>query len=212
MDDFVIKPRRETDITDEQLFALYKDAYSQWSEAGIESSWRDFTQEDSVRLSSYAAKASVFVVLDAKTGELLAAHTLRANKRKKVVSGSALAVVSKAKRRGIATALLQYEVDRVRKAGYQYMRGSTATNATWSVKWHLKNGYRIVGYKRSENNNYPSYVFRLQLQPSILWSGSLAPITARLCYLCSYTVTCLVKDSKGRLNVVGRIAKFLFRR
>jgi hypothetical protein len=126
MDGFVIKPRRETGITDEQLFVLYKDAYSQWSEAGIESSWCGFTQEDFEHLSRYAAKAAI--------------------------------------------------------------------NAAWSVNWHLKNGYRIVGYMRSETDNHPSYVFRLQLQPSIFWSGPLAPITARICYFCSYMVTCLVKD------------------
>jgi GNAT superfamily N-acetyltransferase len=212
MDGFVIKPRRETCITDEQLFALYKDAYSQWSDAGIESSWRDFTQEDFEHLSRYAAKASVFVAIDKDTGELLGAHTLRANKRTRVVNTSALAVASKAKGHGIASALLRFEADRARKAGFRYFRDSTATNATWSVNWHLKNGYRIVGYKRSETDNHPSYVFRLQLQPSILWSGPLAPITARVCYLCSYIVTNLIKDSKGRFNVLGRIAKFFLRR
>jgi len=144
MDGFVIKPRRETGITDEQLFALYKDAYSQWSDAGIESSWRDFTQEDFEHLSRYAAKAAI--------------------------------------------------------------------NAAWSVNWHLKNGYRIVGYMRSETDNHPSYVFRLQLQPSIFWSGPLAPITARICYFCSYMVTCLVKDPQGRLNTFGRLAFCFFHR
>ena len=205
----IIKPRREASITDEQLFELYKDAYSQWLDTGLESSWHEFTQDDFEQFCQSASRSIVTVAIDKETGELLGAHTLFANKKKGVVNGSALAVASKAKRKGIATALLRYEAEKARNAGYRCMKGITAIDAAWSVNWHLKNGYRIVGYKRLETDNHPSYVFRLQLQPSLLWSGPFAPVTARLCYLFSYIITSLAKDSQGHLTFLGHLIKHL---
>jgi hypothetical protein len=82
------------------------------------------------------------------------------------------------------------------------------------VKWHLKNGYRIVGYSRSERHNYASYVFRKQLAVDVrhhptdlLWTKPIAPVTARLIYCLTWLATKICKDKAGRLNLVGRLAK-----
>lgn len=45
-DNIVIKSRRETDVTDEQLFELTRESYQMWIDHGLLSEWRDFTAED----------------------------------------------------------------------------------------------------------------------------------------------------------------------
>ena len=146
-------------------------------------------------------------------------HTFRLNKKKGCANGSNLAVLPTAKREGIASKMLQEEIVWLQKAGYRYIIGNTAIPASWSVRWHLKNGYRIMGYSHGEGQNYASYVFRKQLycdlrhHPSdLLWTRPLAPLTARLCFVASYTATRLCKHSDGSLNTLGRLAKKVIRK
>ena len=153
----------------------------------------------------------MFVAMDVETGELLATHSFKINRRKKSATGYILAVSPKAKREGIATRMLAIETDYIIKAGCTHLLGNTAVTAPWSVKWHLKNGYRIVGYKRSSKNSYYSYVFRKQLSCSFLWSGPLAPMTAHLSFCVSYAITRLCKTSTGQLTLLGRVAKKILR-
>ncbi len=112
--------------------------------------------------------------------------------------------------------MLEEEAQRLHKAGYRYMVGNTAIPATWSVKWHLKNGYYIVGYSRSEGSNYASYIFRKQIvidvrhhPTDLLWTKPIVPITAKLRYWATYIATCICKDKAGRLNWLGRNMKMI---
>ena len=202
----IIKPRRDTDVTDVQLFALIRESYGVWMEHGLVSEWQDFTPEDFGKFRRFAQKTSIFVALDAETGELLGTHSLKAYRKTGVVNGSALAVSPKAQHIGIATRLLEFEVERAKRAGYRCFKGRTGVEATWSVNWHLKNGYRIVGYKHLEKENYPSYEFRKQLVPSLLWDNAFF---CRCVYLASYVVTKLTKDSNGNLSAMGRMVKYI---
>ena len=141
-------------------------------------------------------------------------HVLRLNKRKGRADGADLSVSPKAQHEGIASRMLAVEVQRLRRNGYKYMVGSTAIPATWSVRWHLKNGYYIVGYSRSERNNYASYIFRKQIATDVchhptdlLWVAPIAPITAKIRYCLTWMATNVCKDKAGRLNWIGRMAK-----
>ncbi|MBR1447658.1 MAG: GNAT family N-acetyltransferase [Prevotella sp.] len=156
----------------------------------------------------------VFVAQDEASGELLGMHTQRLNNRQGRADGVNLAVSPKAKREGIASRMLEEETQRLRKAGYRYMMGSTGIPPIWSVQWHLKNDYYIVGYNRSERNNYDSYVFRKQIATDVwhhptdlLWTRPIAPVTAKMRYVASYIATCICKPREGRLNRIGRLAK-----
>lgn len=160
----------------------------------------------------------VYVVEDAATGELLAVHTLKPNKRKGSAWGANLAVAPSAKHEGIATRLLQEEIVQLRQRGYRYLQGSTGIPAIWSVRWHLKNGYRIVGYGRNEKENYPSYSFRKQFAydlrhhpTDLFWLPYIAPVTACITYAVTFLATLLCKKRNGELNVLGRFAKRLRR-
>ena len=94
------------------------------------------------------------------------------------------------------------------------MQGTSSVAATWSVQWHLKNGYHIVGYSRSEKNNYASYIFRKQIATDVLhhptdllWTKPVAPVTTKLRYCLTWVATNICKSKSGKLNAIGRIAK-----
>ena len=195
----------------EELFELRRTAFQQWIEQGLYTSVVHTSLEQFKR---YITDKMVFIAQDEATGELLGMHTLKLNKRKGRANGANLAVSPKAQHEGIASRMLEAEAQRLRKAGYRYMVGSTAIPATWSVQWHLKNGYYIVGYSRSEKKNYASYVFRKQLAVDVrhhptdlLWTKPLAPITAKLRYMATYIATSICKDKAGRLNWIGRMVR-----
>ena len=198
----IIKTNKEAQVPVEALNDLRRAAFEQWEKEGLY-----FSMSSDEHFGQYLRDKVVFVAHDAERGELLAMHTLKLNKQKGRANGANLAVSPKAKHEGIASRMLQEEAQRLRKAGYKYMAGNTGIPATWSVKWHLKNGYYIVGYSRSEKNNYASYVFRKPIAPSLLWSRPLAPITAKLLYCLSWLVTNICKSKSGKLNASGRIAK-----
>jgi len=200
----VIKINEEAGVPAKKLYELRKCAFQQWKDAGLTI---DGVQVPIEQFERYLKDKTLFVAQDAATGELLGMHTLRLNKRIGRIDGANLAVCPKAKREGIASRMLEEEALRLRNAGYRYMMGTTGIPATWSVRWHLKNGYRIVGYSRSERHNYASYVFRKQLAVDVrhhpadlLWTKPLAPITAKLRYWATYIATCICKDKAGRLR------------
>ena len=198
----IIKTNKEAQVPVEALNDLRRAAFEQWEKEGLY-----FSMSSDEHFGQYLRDKVVFVAHDAETGELLAMHTLKLNKRKGRGNGANLAVSPKAKHEGIASRMLQEEVQRLRKAGYRYIVENTAIPATWSVQWHLKNGYYIVGYSRSEKNNYASYIFRKPIAPSFLWSRPLAPITAKLLYCLSWLATNICKSKSGKLNWIGRMAK-----
>lgn len=205
----VISTQKKTGIADEAIYDIAMQSFQQWKDNGLEATFLDCPLEKFKKIIHHAI---VIVALDDETGELLGTHSLAKNRKKKYVFGSWLAVSPKAKHTGIATQMLEYEVERIRKAGFDYIQETTAVPAYWSVKWHLKNGYRIIGYQRSSERNHYTYVFRKQLTPSLFWSGPLAPITARTHFIISYAITRLCKTSTGELTFLGRIAKKIVKR
>lgn len=200
----VLSTQKKAGISDEAIYDLAIQSFQQWKDKGLDASFLNYSLEQFKKAIQHAI---VFIATDAETGELLGTHSFTKNRKKKYVYGYWLAVSPKAKHTGIATQMLEYEVERIRKAGFDYIQETTAVPAYWSVKWHLKNGYRIIGYKRSSSYNFYTYMFRKQLTPSLFWSGPLAPITARTHFIISYTITRLCKTSTGEFTWLGRIAK-----
>ena len=207
----VIKTSKEAEVSAEELFELRRTAFQQWIEQGLYTSVVHSSLEQFQR---YLTDKAVFVAQDEATGELLGMHTLKLNKRKGRANGANLAVSPKAQHEGIASRMLQAEAQRLRKNGYRYIVENTAIPAIWSVQWHLKNGYHIVGYSRSERNNYASYIFRKQIATDVrhhptelLWVAPIASLTAKLLYCLSWLATNICKSKSGKLNAIGRIAK-----
>ena len=207
----VIKTNKEAEVSVEELYELRKAAFQLWGNADLYTSVA-YTPID--LFQRYIADKAVFIAQDEATGELLGMHTLRLNKRKGRADGANLAVSPKVQHEGIASRMLEAEAQRLRKNGYRYIVENTAIPAVWSVQWHLKNGYRIVGYSRSEKHNYSSYDFRKQIAidvrhhpTDLLWTRPVAPITAKIRYCLTWLATMVCKDKSGRLNWLGRMAK-----
>ena len=207
----VIKTNKEAEVSVEELYELRKAAFQCYTDEGLYTAVQHTAIEQFQR--QLKGKA-VFIAQDEVTGELLGMHTFRLNKLKSEAKGEDLSVSPKAQHEGIASRMLEAEAQRLRKAGYRYMVGNTAIPATWSVQWHLKNGYYIVGYSRSEKRNYPIYVFRKQIATDVrhhptdlLWTKPIAPLTAKVLYCFSWLATNICKSKSGKLNAIGRIAK-----
>ena len=206
----VIKTNKEAEVSAEELYDLFGQAFQAWRDSGLNA---PFTYKTLEEFKAVIERANVFVAQDEAAGELLGMHCFYSYKNKSVFDFF-LAVSPKAQRQGIATKLLQEEVERLKQRGYRYMKCTTSAGAPWSVRWHLKNGYHIVGYSRSERNNYASYIFRKQIATDVrhhptdlLWTRPLAPVTAKIRYCLTWLATMICKDNSGRLNAIGRIAK-----
>ena len=206
----------------EELYDLFWQAFQAWRDSGLNA---PFTYKTLEEFKAVIERSSMFVAQDEATGELLGMHCFHAYKNKSVFDFF-LAVSPKAQRQGIATKLLHEEVERLKQCGYRYMKCTTSAGAPWSVQWHLKNGYHIVGYSRSERNprallaptfrweNYASYIFRKQIvidvrhhPTDLLWTKPIAPVTAKLLYCLSWLATNICKSKSGKLNWIGRRAK-----
>ena len=204
MREIIIKNRKETDVTDETLYDLFNESFKRWKEKGLEAPWLNVSFE---KFCKQLNTSTVFVAVDANTDELLGLQCFRKNKKHRWAYDFYLAVKPKAQGQGIASRMLAYEAEVIKQAGYLYLKDNTATTAEWSVRWHLKNGYRIVGFYRVPNYNFTNYVFRKQLAPSILWGPTLGPLTARMSFAASWLVNHLLKHSDGRDNLLGRFAR-----
>ena len=218
MRDIIIKNRKKADVTDKALYALRLESYRMWQEQGLEAPWMHRSLTEFQRIIH---SVTVFVALDADTGELVGMHCFRAYLRQAWCYGFLLAVASSARREGIASRMLAYEVERIRQSGFRYIKEVTATTADWSIRWHLHNGFRIIGYYHSPNDNFANYVFRKQLIPISLSSPSdiafilrhpvyaLHSSTAfcRLRFFFSYAVNRLTKDADGRDKLISRVVR-----
>lgn len=208
--DIIVTTRREAGISYQALYELLMASSRQWWEKGLHVPFLEKCTPEEFERS--LQRANVFVALNRETGELLGTHAFRVDRKRNCVLGFNLAVSPKHKRQGIASSMLQVEEERIRKAGFDHIIEHTSAAAIWSVRWHLKNGYRIVGYKRKMDDKHPVLVFRKQIAPSLLYSSPLiAPVVCKLHYLLSYLVTHVVKHHDGRLTLVGRIAKKIMR-
>ncbi len=215
-----IKNRKGTDVTDEALYALNKESHGMWSEQGMDAPWMHLSFPE---FQQAIRGVPMFVALDTETGELLGMHSFRTRRKQGWCYGFRLAVASSAQREGIASRMLAYEAECIRQAGYRYLKGATGTTAEWSVCWHLRNGYRIIGYYHSPKDNFANYVFRKQLIPINLSSPADIVFILRhpvyalhssstfclLRFVLSYAITRLTKDSQGRDNLLGRVARKL---
>ena len=209
----VITTRKKHPVSDEILYRLAQQSYQQWFDAGIKVSWQNRSLAEFSRILQ---KAAVFLAIDEDDQEVLGMHCFNCYRQQHYAYGFDLAIAPHVKQQGIASKLLEHEKEVFRRHGYQFLSGDTNIEATWSIRWHLKNGYRIKGYIMGRAPYSGSYQFSLQLAPfswrhpsTWLWNKPLAPITARCCYLFSYTVAHTTHHSNGQLNWIGTVAKRL---
>lgn len=98
-------------------------------------------------------------------------HILTDNKGKNFAYHEHVFVNPKSKRSGVASKLMEKHVETAYSNGCLYIISDTAVKAKSSVRWHLKNGFRIIGLYSFKSTNYYSYIFRRQLVDDPKWSN-----------------------------------------
>ena len=207
----IITTRKKHPVSDEILYHLAQQSYQQWFDAGIKVSWQNRPLVDFSRILQ---KMVVFLAIDEDNQAVLGMHCFSCYRQQHYAYGSYLAVSPHVKHQRIASRLLEHEKEVFRRHGYQYLSGDTNIEAIWSIRWHLKMGYHIKGYIMGQAPYSCSYQFRLQLAPfswrypsTWLWNNPLAPMTARCCYLFSFTVAHITHHRNGQKNWIGRVGK-----
>lgn len=217
-----ITTRAEYPVEDEVLFGLFQRSFQQWRDHGIEA--KCLSQD--IEYFRNATKRAVVVLAvrnEMEEGREMMDHAIEDSElvgmlcikryNDKHAYDYYLAVAPEAKHQGVGTRMLDNVVEHLKESGHKYLIDSTSVHATWSVRWHLKNGYLIVGFGKGRKPYSDSYKFRKQIAPSLLWSGPLAPITAKCSYFVSRTAAYLThRSSDGALNWIGRMVKRIIRK
>lgn len=163
MSNFIISRLEETDITYEQIVALLHRSFQERLDQGLHYTCSEMTVDS---FQNATRNGIVLVALDSDSGSLVGTATTHLyidKKGCKYGENENLAIHPDAKRNGIGSALLKKRLEILKEAGAEYVISDTAVNADSAVRYHLKNGFKIVGLRSFTSTNYYSYVFRLQL-------------------------------------------------
>lgn len=167
----IIKKREEANVSYEQIVDLMHASFEERLQQGLNFTCSSMTVEEYKNRNS---DAIIYVAIDDEHNLMGAAVVHVKRDKKNILYGyNEYACVSpKAKRCGIGSMLLEARESACKRAGCDYMVSDTAVGAVSSVKYHLKNGYKIVGLRSFASTNYYSYLFRKQLTPSKFWNNS----------------------------------------
>ena len=97
-----------------------------------------------------------------------------------------LAVLPDYNRKGIATMLLTALCERARKLDLPFIISDTAMHADSSVKWHLRNGFKILRIKQFDKRNYYSYQFVKPIKTKS--STIIVMLLRRIIFFTSYII------------------------
>lgn len=193
---------QDTSFTHADVLELIKESFRQWQENGIESSLLKLTP---ISFVEKTANAVVLVAIDDASDTLCGTTScsiIRDKQGKRYAYNKYSAITSKTKHSGIGSSLLRYEKQLAIEERCSHILSDTCVLAKWSVNWHKKNGFRIVGLESFTTNDYYSYIFRLQLKKPSFWSS---PLYCRLRFVFSWIKTRLMCDSRGNKTLIGRL-------
>lgn len=112
------------------------------------------------------------------------------------------AISPSAKRMGIGSEMLQYRISFAKEMNCDFLISTTAVNATSSVKYHLKNGFKKWKYVSFYGRSYYSYVFRMPLCARSKWDN---PLIRLLTLGLSFIVTRCTFKKGGSLTLLGKL-------
>lgn len=207
--DIVITSIDVSPFSNEDVVNLLHESFQERLGQGLEFTCSTMTVDS---FKNRTKNGTILVAWDSDINDLLgtATVTLRTDS-KGIVYGyhENLAIRPKAKRLGIGTKLLEEHIIIVINAGGQYVLSDTAVGAESSVRWHLKNGFKIIALRSFPSTNYFSYIFRRQLTPSKLWDSKL--YTSFRYHLSSIIIRMLYKED-GTNTCLGRWVSRLLKR
>lgn len=197
--------REEACVSYKDIVELIHESFQERLDKGLRYSCSFMTEEQYIQKTKGGI---IFVAIDEESGCLAgtAVLNLRFDGKRKYGYLEFAAVNNSYKHCGIGSLLLLLRKEAAINAGCNYILSDTSTQAESAVKYHLKNGFKIVGYESYRSTNYWSYVFRMQLTPSVLWNNNFY---LKLHYLCSYIFIRLTRTINGGDTFLGKIYKKL---
>ena len=154
----MINTLENTPFSDEDVLELVQNAFAPWKVAGLDTALLRMNLEE---WRHRILGRTVLVYLEGN--KLLGTLTFSISNGGKGGYISYVAVRQDTKRSGIATMLREEAERRMKAAGVEFIESDTAVRARWSVKWHRRNGFKIVGLASFSTNNYNSFLFRKSL-------------------------------------------------
>ena len=198
-----IRRLKETNYSYKDLVDLLHEAFQERLKQGLKYTCSSMTEE---QFCQKTIDGIVYVAVDDESGLCgTATLTIRTDKKGgRYGYNEYNGIRSDMKGKGIGT-MLYREIEREsRENGCEYLLSDTSTLATSAVKYHLKNGFKIIGLESYRSTNYWSYVFRRQLVPSKKWNN---PIYCKLQYLKSWLFIRVTRDINGNDTMIGRLYK-----
>lgn len=199
----IIKKREEANISYEQIVDLMHASFEERLQQGLNFQCSSMTVDE---FKKNTESSTILVAIDSDSGMFLGFDVVTIKENRKYVKYAViqdLSISPKVKRCGVGSLLLKEGLRLVNTAGCKYIMSTTAVDAESSVKFHLKQGYKIIGLDSFPTTNYYSYIFRLYLQPSI-WQNFLF---CRMKYVVSYLKTHLTKKKNGSFTLFGSVLR-----
>ena len=147
----------------QELTDLMHEAFQERLEQGLHFTCSFMTAEE---LKRQLADSTILVAVDYDNKGVIvgmAAINVKDDEKGKWAYMSDLAVKPQYKRCGIMTCLFQKLEGVAKLNGCEYIESDTAVGAKSSVKWHKKNGFKIVDLYSFKSTNYYSYIFKKDL-------------------------------------------------
>lgn len=195
----IIKTLPETSFSYEDVAALMREAFAQWDEAGLDS-FLVHARPDVIRERTDGSIVYVAFEEDELLGTI--SMDIIPDRQGTHAFLKFLAIRPSGKGRGLATKLGTRAIEDAEKSGCRYMLSDTSASAPWAVRWHLKLGFRKVGYASFSTNHYYSYRFRREL------GGRKEPpvIVTRLQFIRSWLKVKMTKKRDGSPTAFYRMA------
>lgn len=199
----VIHRIEETNYTYQDVVSLLHEAFQERLNQGLRYSCSFITEK---QFKEKTSNSIVCVAIDDESGLCgTATLTIKTDyKNVKYGYNEYNGIRNNMKRKGIGTLLYTYIEREALNNGCQYLMSDTSTLAKSAIKYHLKNGFKIVGLESYRSTNYWSYVFRKQLALSKKWNSTFY---CNLQYLQSWIFIRLTRDINGNDTILGRLYK-----
>lgn len=193
-----------TGISPGQVVALLHESFEERLQQGLRFTCSSMTEE---QYRERTKDAAVFVAVDRDKGCLAGTAAVHIDEKEKSAYYEYMAVAPGYKGYGIASLIFNKSVlPLVESSACDYVMSDTAAKAESSVRWHRKQGFKVVGYGSYPSTNYYSYIFRKQLSHPSKWDSACYSKLA----LSYWTVrTRLIWKADGTRTLFGRLVNGL---
>ena len=204
---------QDANLSYEQIVALMHESFKERENQGLKYTC---SYMDVEAYKKNANDGTVLVAVDSDSGkfcgtEMFHIYVNEKNARYGYIEN--LAISPEMKRMGVGSLLFKEILRLMKESCCEYVLSDTAVDAQSAVKYHKKNGFKIVGLYSYKTTNYYSYLFRLQLKPSLVWNNN---VLVKFIFFISYIKTKIkfTRNGEKRImyNMFCRVRKSICKR